>query len=83
MHSTNWDKVEDGGYWVIRNGFDFIRELDTLIKKGPKDLKEVHKTMKQAHLWYLKELLTYLEKKEAEKPKWFLKYEKKLRGKNV
>ena len=37
LHSTDWKNVEDGGYCIIRNGFDFIKGLNTLIKKGPKE----------------------------------------------
>lgn len=78
LHSTNWNEVEDGGYWVIRQGFDFIKELDNLIKKGPKGLRDVHRSMKHTHIWYLQEVLKYLEGKKAKKPRWFWEYEKKL-----
>lgn len=80
LYSTNWDEVEDGGYYTIRNGFYALKEFDRLIKNGPKELLDAHKSFKQTQIYYLKGLLKYLEQKGGKKPRWLKPYETKLKN---
>ena len=67
---TNWDHVEDGGYWNVKYYHDSIIELN----KKPRKNKEKIKTLLQE----AEKLSNYLEKHGGKKPDWMAPIDKKL-----
>jgi len=68
--STNWDKVEDGGYWNVKYYHDLIIELN---KKPRKNKDKIKMLLKEAE-----KLSDYLEKHGGKKPDWMAPIDKKL-----